>query len=228
EVEDEDGKISKEYFNALGQKVATKQFIGAAEAITLFVYDSYGNLTKVINPNQQESNYTYNMMGWLIEKETVDGGTTKYMYNQSGQVVLEQDENARKERSCQEVQIYDPETGQYVNDFVDQPYYRKYTYDIFGRLVQQEKQYYELGNTDFDFQLPMLYNTTMQNVYVSNDPNVGQDLFHDGNYYALTANATTFPKNAFLYQFTNKSTYAWEAATYLIDDIGAPPTSILR
>lgn len=227
EVEDEDGKISKEYFNALGQKVATKQFIGAAEAITLFVYDSYGNLTKVINPNQQESNYTYNMMGWLIEKETVDGGTTKYMYNQSGQVVLEQDENARKERSCQEVQIYDPETGQYVNDFVDQPYYRKYTYDIFGRLVQQEKQYYELGNTDFDFQLPMLYNTTMQNVYVSNDPNVGQDLFHDGNYYALTANATTFPKNAFLYQFTNKSTYAWEAATYLIDDIGAPPTSIL-
>ena len=42
------------------------------------------DVTKVINPETQESDYRYNALGLLYEKETVDGGKCKYMYNRSG------------------------------------------------------------------------------------------------------------------------------------------------
>lgn len=196
EVEDEDGKVSKEYFNALGQKVATKQFIGLEEAITLFIYDSYGNLTKVINPEKQESNYSYNMLGWLFQKETVDGGITKYMFNVSGQVVLEQDANARLAVNC--------------DDNTEQPYYRQYNYDIFGRLTSQSKKYYIPTNLDMsaNIHLPMLYTNSSINVTIGTGP-TGQDIFHNGQFYNGTP-------NAYVYKFSNNSTYAWKAKTYFI------------
>ncbi|MGE0562528.1 MAG: RHS repeat-associated core domain-containing protein [Flavobacteriales bacterium] len=199
EVEDEDGKVSKEYFNALGQKVATKQFIGLEEAITLFIYDSYGNLTKVINPKKQVSTYSYNMLGWLFQKETVDGGVTRYMFNESGQVVLEQDANSRTATNC--------------DDDTEQPYYREYEYDIFGRLTSQSKKYYQAGgdpDISLNIHTPMLYANTSYNVSVGTNPGIGQDLFHDGNYYYGGA-------NAYLYKFTNNSTYSWKAKSYFFN-----------
>ncbi|PCI95834.1 MAG: hypothetical protein COB15_11725 [Flavobacteriales bacterium] len=225
EVEDEDGKISKEYFNALGQKVATKQFIGTEDAITLFIYDSYGNLTKVINPEKQESIYDYNMLGWLYQKETVDGGITKYMFNESGQVVLEQDENGRNAKSCTEqVPVYDPETGIDWYDFKSRPYYRRYAYDIFGRLTHQDKVIYEQFDLQYEIstQFPLLYEDFSKNIIkstIDNGNNV--ELFHDGYFYEIDPSVTVQPSmvNAVIYKFTNNSTYAWKANTYFYDNI---------
>ncbi|WP_167571946.1 RHS repeat-associated core domain-containing protein [Aquimarina algiphila] len=222
EVEDEDGKKSEEYFNALGQKVATKQFITATQtAITLFVYDSYGNLTKVINPKKQESNYDYNMLGWMYQKQTVDGGITKYMYNESGQVVLEQDERARKQRSCEPVEVTRQVNGAptLVNEFIDQPYYRSYKYDLFGRLTSQDRVNYESISSSISQQLPLLYTNTTRKVRTTNIPGVtqstGVDLFHNGTLYYLDLDANFSPINAFVYLFTNNSTYSWKGSTHL-------------
>ncbi|MEM9023847.1 MAG: hypothetical protein AAGB22_08890, partial [Bacteroidota bacterium] len=158
-VTDEDGKVSQEYTNPLGQKVASRQLIDPSagsgqitDAVTLFLYDSQGNLTQVINPEKQPSFYRYNLLGWLYEKETVDGGKTKYLYNRSGQVTLEQDANGA--------------AGEYLGygaDSLSARIYRKYTYDAFGRLVCQERLHgvvHGPGTVPFD---PLLYRTDTHN-----------------------------------------------------------------
>ncbi len=118
---DEDGKRAITYSNALGQQVAIKQYVNDTEtAITLFSYDSQGNIAQVINPEKQRIRYSYNLLGQLYEKESVDAGTVKYMYNRSGQVTYVQDAN-------------DAAGDNTVKS------YRKYTYDKFGRLVKQSR-----------------------------------------------------------------------------------------
>ena len=236
EVEDEDGKVSKEYFNALGQKVATKQFIGTEEAITLFIYDSYGNLTKVINPEKQESTYDYNLLGWLFQKETVDGGITKYMFNESGQVVLEQAENDRVKRSCIEMPTGEFDANGPILDFIDRPNYRGYTYDAYGRLTKQAKTVYSFDDIhpNIKQQLPMLYADISKNLITTTTASSSNfDLFHDGYYYQLDPNIPTpdiFGNiyDAFVYKFTNNSTYSWRSKTFILESDGAFPISNLK
>ncbi|MEM9023906.1 MAG: hypothetical protein AAGB22_09195, partial [Bacteroidota bacterium] len=132
-VTDEDSKKSWEYTNPLGQKVATYTAPGTMEgAVTLYLYDSQGNLSQVINPEKQPSFYRHNLLGWLYEKETVDGGKTQYLYNRAGQVVLEQDANG-------EVGSPHPTVTDGQGDPVSRKYYRQYSYDRFGRTVRQER-----------------------------------------------------------------------------------------
>jgi RHS repeat-associated protein len=120
---DEDGRQTISYENAKGQKVATKQYITATSAaVTLFVYDDNGNISMVINPQKQEANYDYNLLGWMYRKETVDGGVSKYMFNKSGQVVLEQDANAAAGTDNSAV-----------------PYLRLYKYNEMGELTEQSR-----------------------------------------------------------------------------------------
>lgn len=129
---DEDGKKVVSYTNALGQKVATKTYAnGAVFEVTAFIYDSQGNLKKVINPKLQATTYEYNLSGNLFRKVSVDADTVKYMYDISGNVVLERDANG---------------TFGY-DDVLNKPYLRKYSYDIFNRIVKQERDYY-LNNFD--------------------------------------------------------------------------------
>ena len=124
---DEDGKTVIEYSNALGQKVATKAVINPLEsAVTLFFYDRYHQLTKVINPEKQQSDYRYNALGWLYEKETVDGGKSKYLYNRSGLVTLMQNGQGR-----------DGEYLPVAQDTVE--YFWRYTYDAYNRIEKQER-----------------------------------------------------------------------------------------
>jgi RHS repeat-associated protein len=132
---DEDGKTVWEYTYPNGQKVAERRRIaGQSYAITLFFYDSRGNLRKTVNPEKQQSMYKYNLMGGLYEKTTPDEGITRYMYNRSGQVVLEQDEAMRKGVIISE--DYDWNADSKPDLF---PYYRQYCYDIYGRMVLQQK-----------------------------------------------------------------------------------------
>ncbi len=121
---DQDDKEIIEYSNAFGQKVATLAYDNSnAKVVTLFTYDSYGNLIKVINPNKQISSYQYNMLGLLIRENTVDAGEKRFIYNKHLKVAYMQDQMHR--------------------DFKDQsnvskPKFRIFSYDDFGKLYSQE------------------------------------------------------------------------------------------
>lgn len=85
ETWDQDNKQTVTYTNAIGQNVASLRYNDNGEKIiTLFVYDSYGNLTKVINPEKQKSEYVYNRLVQLVIEKTVDAGSKHYMYNEQG------------------------------------------------------------------------------------------------------------------------------------------------
>ncbi|UTW62880.1 hypothetical protein KFE98_01600 [bacterium SCSIO 12741] len=116
---DEDGKMTATFTNALGQKVATKsQISNTRDAVTLFLYDAYGNLTQTINPEDNPTYYDYNILGWIYRQVApADGGEKKFQYDLSGNVVLEIDENGKA----------DP----------DSLIYRKYEYDAYGRMTVQ-------------------------------------------------------------------------------------------
>ncbi|MBL7955936.1 MAG: RHS repeat-associated core domain-containing protein [Flavobacteriales bacterium] len=132
EVEDEDGNISRTYTNALGQQVATASFPdGPLPAVTLFLYDERGNLSRVIDPKKQHTTYRYNILGWMIERRTVDGSRTKYMYDTSGNVVLEQDANGLEGEEDPNILVNDAPSVR--------TYYRRTVYDSFNRPVRQER-----------------------------------------------------------------------------------------
>ena len=113
-ITDEDQKFIIEYANAIGQKIASVRYINSLQILTLFYYDSKGNLTKVINPKSQASDYIYNDLGMLFKKHTLDGGTIHAIFDKSGQVILEQDENGLADG-----------------------YIRGYEYDDMGRMIRQ-------------------------------------------------------------------------------------------
>ncbi len=123
-VMDEDGKKTVSYTNAMGQKVASKSYASANdELVTAFVYDSPGNLTKVVDPRLQSSTWEYNLCGNLFRKVSGDADTARYLYDVSGNVVLEEDANG----------------AHGVDETATHPYLRKYTYDKFNRLVKQDR-----------------------------------------------------------------------------------------
>ncbi len=131
EILDQDNKKTVDYLNAIGQKVASLKYnTNNQRIVTLFVYDSYGNLTKVINPEKQESDYEYNILGQLVKETTIDAGTKRYMYNKQGLVSITLDEQG---------QFYDPNGNGVPGDPVagtTDAFYRVYKYDDYGRLIK--------------------------------------------------------------------------------------------
>lgn len=202
ETEDEDGKKMLTYTNAIGQQIATKQY-GESESdwlVTLFLYDQYGNVTTTVNPKKQRSNYLYNMLGQLVQQTTVDAGTTKYMYNKQGLVAYEQDELGRQGAIP-------------IGQTDSTAYFRRYTYDDFGRLLKQElvfKNENWLNNPNMD---PLFYCDTAVNV----DPTTGEPVFSDGP-----------TDNFFSYTFTNNSTYDWMARFEQTGTTGIPPSPVVK
>ena len=130
---DEDGKTSDIFTNALGQTVVTRQFVNGESVVTMSAYDKQGNLTTVINPSNQRSDYRFNLLGWLYEQETTDGGVTRFRYNQSGQVTMKQDEKARAGRQ------YNPENN--YDTIRVYPYVSIFSYDDYGRLREKGEAY---------------------------------------------------------------------------------------
>lgn len=127
---DEDGKSMTEYTNAIGQKVATRQMNGSHKVVTLFLYDNGGRVRKVIHPNKLNSQYDYNLMGWLYRKVTPDAGRERFMYNKSGLVAISFDQNnANADEYFSHAQRY------WYN-------YRLVEYDRFNRPLLQSRQYF--------------------------------------------------------------------------------------
>ncbi len=122
-VKDQDNKEMITYANAMGQKVATLQTtIENGKIVTLFVYDSYGNLMKTINPSRQHSDYQYNMLGQLIREKDIDGGEKRYIYNKQGKISGVQDQLDRTNI------IYSNRPALR---------FRKFEYNIYGNLTAQ-------------------------------------------------------------------------------------------
>ena len=126
-ITDQDGKETISYTNAMGQKVATLSYVIWPclndRVLTLFIYDSYGNLTKTINPQRQHTDYQYNMLGQLIREKNVDGGEKRYIYNRQGKVRAIQDESDRANLNT----AHEPA-----------PRYREFLYDSYGNLIRQQ------------------------------------------------------------------------------------------
>lgn len=128
---DEDGKLSYAFNDALGRVVATLGFTDynngpSGKALTLFAHDGSGNLRKVIHPNKLESTRRYNVLGWMIEHQSPDAGTSKFFYNQAGDLKVMQDENLRL-------------SGRF----------RVFDYDHAGRLLEESSA--ELGSSPTQF-----------------------------------------------------------------------------
>ena len=151
EVTDQDGKQLVTYTNALGQKIATLQRLTPTEKITtLFAYDSYGNLSGTINARDQLTEYKYNMLGQLYQENSVDGGSKRYRYNKHGKVAGIQDDLGRLNKK-----------GSF-----SQPYFRRFDYDAYGRLLDVLRVYYDTVYAPFLFEDRYIYNESgepMQN-----------------------------------------------------------------
>jgi RHS repeat-associated protein len=142
---DQDGKETIEYTNAFGQLAARMSYSDATtKVITLFGYDSYGNLNRVINPNKQLTTYLYNILGELIKETSVDAGTKRYMYNKLGLVSVVQDDLDRKRM-----------VGSVLS-----PQYRVYKYDDYGRLLSVGKMNTYYGGILQD-RGPLLYESLL-------------------------------------------------------------------
>lgn len=137
---DQDNKQTVSYTNSLGQKIATLTYISeSSPATTLYLYDSYGNLTKTINPREQETTYKYNLLGQLYLETSVDAGTKRYMYNRLGMISGIQDDSDRPYPTST------PESKLKAR-------YRKLTYDAYGRLLSQKLVSTSLHDDAFAYQ----------------------------------------------------------------------------
>ncbi|WP_300665406.1 hypothetical protein, partial [Fluviicola sp.] len=180
-VKDQDGKETITYANAFGQTVASLSWITAAEkAVTLYVYDSYGNLSKTINARRQNTDYQYNLSGQLIRETNVDGGEKRYIYNKHGKISGIQDQADR---------VYRTDSDLPASRF------RKFTYDSYGNLLSQalattsyhidpfcfQNKTVPSGSSDyFDYVFSNRMTQDWLNYYSTIDPVNGQPMVSSG------------------------------------------------
>lgn len=103
QVTDEEGKISKSYFDKFGNSVGgVGGYTNTSDADLIEwsqKYDILGNLTVNEPPNAHRtgtinenwnSQYTYNTLGQMVSRETPDEGLTNFKYDPKGNVILSQ------------------------------------------------------------------------------------------------------------------------------------------
>ena len=190
EIEDEDEKSLTTFTNPMGQKVATLQFGEDTndDIVTLFGYDSYGNLNRVVNPKKQTSLYDYNILGQLYKQTTPDAGETKYMYNKLGKVAIKQTQNDKR------LQTFESET-----DSV--PTFTKYVYDPYGRMIEQRVASQGIHDSQDYYTYPLLDLLSYQ------DSSAGIE----NGYAQFQTIPSSTSQDYFRYKFSNKSTYYWLA-----------------
>jgi YD repeat-containing protein len=102
-VTDETGKISKSYFDKLGNAVGGLDGVGTTDQIQwVNDYDILGNITTVKPPNffnpppntsqgDWDSQNIYNTLGQTTQQTSPDEGTAKFIYDKNGNVRYTQD-----------------------------------------------------------------------------------------------------------------------------------------
>lgn len=91
---DESNKVTQTWTDGWGRKIRTVAAPGTSdEAETIFEYDPQGNLKKVIAPNGTETTYAYNAKGQVVRKTSADAGTSRYKYDEAGNLRFSQDAN---------------------------------------------------------------------------------------------------------------------------------------
>jgi RHS repeat-associated protein len=194
---DQDRKPIITYQNAVGQKVALKQYsVGGNTAITTFKYDGFGNVVEVLADNGTITTMAYNTLNRQFYKFNTNENHHYYMYNRSGQIVLEEDQNG----------ISQPTNTPAI--------LRKYIYDKFGRLIKQERvkalssinsykgPLYIGGSTGPDFYLSSFSNCQ----YISYIP------------YYFNANSASSDWLYFYYYNSNNVPTKTEDYNYLLND----------
>ncbi|MBS1581950.1 MAG: RHS repeat protein, partial [Bacteroidetes bacterium] len=205
---DEDGRRSRTYTNALGQQMATQAFLtDSTAAVTLFLYDSQGQVARTIDPEKHVTYEARNLLGWTYLRATPDGGVTRYMYDRSGNVVLEQNAVDRLGET-----VYGA-----ADTLADVPTYRRYTYDAYDRLVRQERvraPRYGLGDR---FKVGVVWKAFGSHPVPPLHYSASLTGFEvvDGE-EELTSNAVPNPFTH--YTFTAGSTLDWLAAQDVLDD----------
>ena len=112
ELKDEDGNLSYEFKNKIGQVILTRQINDNSNHDTYYVYDDYGNLRFVLPPmlsdilNQSGQTswttseqalkdyaymYRYNDLHLCIEKKLPGAESIKYLYDKADRLILTQD-----------------------------------------------------------------------------------------------------------------------------------------
>jgi RHS repeat-associated protein len=102
---DEQGNVTNEYTDMLGQMVC-RQVIASAQATlsNYYIYDDLGLLRAVLQPNYQDNpsitgnafTYDYDNRGRMIGKNVPGAGKTEYVYDQYDRLALSQDANQLK------------------------------------------------------------------------------------------------------------------------------------
>ncbi|KAA0992801.1 DUF6443 domain-containing protein [Dyadobacter aurulentus] len=102
---DEQGNVTNEYTDMLGQMVC-RQVIASAQATlsTYYIYDDSGLLRAVLQPNYQDNpsitgnafTYDYDDRGRMIGKNVPGAGKTEYVYDQYDRLALSRDANQAK------------------------------------------------------------------------------------------------------------------------------------
>lgn len=83
-------------YDALGRISSVSVGVGTTESATIdFAYDAHGNLAKVTDANDNETEYLYDDFGNLIAVKSPDSGTTRYGYDDYGNLLKEEDESGR-------------------------------------------------------------------------------------------------------------------------------------
>ena len=93
QIEDEEGKVTKSYYNAFDNLVKVTD---ANNQDTYYTYDILGNLLTIIDPKGHMIDNTYNSLGWLISTAHPDRGLTSCTYDRIGNVKTKTDANGNK------------------------------------------------------------------------------------------------------------------------------------
>ncbi|MBL0020473.1 MAG: hypothetical protein IPP17_29560 [Bacteroidetes bacterium] len=102
---DEDGREGISYTDAFGREIATLRYdqtgnnTAQARVLTLYARDAQGRVNRVIHPNKLETQSKFNLLGWPYLVTTPDGGITRMMYNQAGDMRFAQDANLKAKRA---------------------------------------------------------------------------------------------------------------------------------
>lgn len=103
-VTDENGILTKSYSDGFGNNVKAVSDVGGLDEIsTAYEYDEMDRLTKSIPPKADldpnsplVSLYEYNVLGWLLTKETPDAGLVENLYDKARNIVFSQDAKDRE------------------------------------------------------------------------------------------------------------------------------------